>query len=426
VKQNAKIVLAIAIAIHILFIVSLVHPSHFLSPLFAEGAHNIGNGPATDFFAFYQAGRYVIEGKNIYQDPMKDPDRVVPYAYFYRYLPFVAYTIGVASNAVSPWAAYWIWLAIVELLLLLAIRSTRRMVTDTSLFAYLAAMWLMFTPFYLEQFMGQLTFVMSVLIFAFALSYARGKMTSFDWSWTLSVVLKHLTLIYLPILIRIKRYRTIAIGVALLAATALPYYLLGPSSDVSRFARSNFDLSLYPLPGNYGVLALLMAVKMHLFPRASEIGFQIGPLKMSITRMLILGTMLAPVLVSLWITFRRKPFDFIESLGLWTMVYFFVFREVWEYHYVLLLPLFVLFYAKTRARVLWGIYALTAAPTLFVFLDIPGGNLIVDWSAFVLILNHVFKVIPLVWLFVWVARGHLRQHARRMEKIPESGLAVTL
>jgi len=338
VKQNAKIVLAIAIVVHIVFIVSLVHPSHFLSPLFVEGAHNIGDGPATDFFAFYQAGRYVIEGRDIYQDPMSDPDRVVPYAYFYRYLPFVAYTVGLASNVVSPWAAYWIWLLIVELLLLLAIRSTYRMVSDRSLFAYLAAMWLMFTPFYLEQFMGQLTFVMGVLIFWFALSYARGKMTAFDWSWTLSVLLKHLTLVYLPILIRIKRYRTVLLGVGLLLVTTLPYYLLTRSSDVGRFAQSNFDLSLYPLPGNYGVLSLLMAFKMHFFPRASEIGFNIGPLRMSITRMLILGTMVTPVLVSLWVTFKRKPFDFIESLGLWTMVYFFVFREVWEYHYVLLMP----------------------------------------------------------------------------------------
>ena len=101
---------------HAVFLVSLVHPDHFLNPLFPEGVHTIatiyeggeavgsleGRGLGADFFAFYQAGTYVLNGDDIYRRPMDDPDRVVPYGYFYRYLPFVAYTLGVASNAVSP------------------------------------------------------------------------------------------------------------------------------------------------------------------------------------------------------------------------------------------------------------------------------------------------------------------------------------
>ncbi len=424
-KTSSRILLAVAVAVHILFIISLVHPSHFLNPLFPEGVHNIGDGPAADYFAFYQAGRYVLDGDDIYRRPMEDPDRVVPYAYFYRYLPFVAYTIGVASNAVGPWPAYWIWVVIVELFLAAAIWATRKMVTDLDLFARLATMWLLFTPFYIEQYMGQLNFVMGVLVFAAALSYARGRMRAFDTWWILSVLIKHLTILYVPILFRLKRYRTIAIAVLLLVLTTLPYFLMR-TSGVGHLKHDNFNLSLYPFPGNFGVLALVMVLKMHLFPRASEIATHIGPLKLSITRFLVLGTMLVPTLVSLWITFKRKPFDFIESLALWTMVYFFVFREVWEYHYVLLQPLFVLFYAKTRARVLWVIFALAAAPTLFVLYDVPMDDPEIYWSAFEHILNHTFKVVPLVWLFVWVAAGYYRRHARRMESVPDNGLAITL
>ena len=93
---------------------------------------------------------------------------------------------------------------------------------------------------------------------------------------------------------------------------------------------------------------------------------------------------------------------------MWTMVYFFVFREVWEYHYVLLLPFLVLYYARTRSRTLWVVYALAALPTAFVLYDVPGDNPEASWGAFPNILNHAFKVVPLVWLFVWTALGRSR------------------
>ena len=424
-RRSARILLIVGVTIQVVFLASLVHHSHFLNPLFVEGVHNIGEGQGSDFFAFYQAGRYVLEGRDIYQRPMEDDQRVVPYGYFYRYLPFVAYTIGVAVNIVPPWPAYWIWITLIEGVLIACIWATRRFVGDRTLFGYLAAMWLMFTPFYIEQYMGQLTFVMSALVFALVLAHARGRMRSFDVFWILSVLIKHLTVLFVPILIRMKRFRTLAITVALLAATTLPYLLLRPAG-VEYFAHDNFSLKLDPLAGNLGVMALFMTLKQHFFPGASRFFGSFGPIAISWTRLMILAVAAVPTLSGLWITLRRRPFDFLESVGLWSMVYFFVFREVWEYHYVILLPLLVLFYARTRARVLWVIYGLLAAPTLFVLYDVPGPHPEVHWSAFVHVLNHSFKVMPLVWLFVWVAAGFLRRHSKKMETVPDTGLAVTL
>jgi len=423
VSRTARTVLICAVVVHALFLGSLVHPSHFLNPLFPEGTHNLGQG--SDFFAFYQAGRYVLEGRDIYQRPMDDAARVVPYGYFYRYLPLFAATVGVALNAIPPWVAYWLWVAFMEAVLLACLVATRRMVLDDGLFALLASMWLFYTPFYMEQYMGQLTFPMAALVFLMALGYARGRLGTFDWSWIASVLLKHLTILYVPILLKLKRYRAIAIATGLLALATVPYIALRPAG-VGAFRHDNFDLSLYPYPGNFGVLALLMVLKARLFPIASEIGLFVGPLRLTITRALVLATMAVPTLASLWITFRRKPFDFLESLGLWTMLYFFVFREVWEYHYVLLLPLFVLYYARTRAPILWVIYALAAAPTLFVLYDVPVASPEVEWTAVEHILNHAFKVVPLVWLFVWTAGGRLRSHSKRRERRTGSGLAVVL
>lgn len=424
-RRSGRTLLIVALAVHALFIASLVEPGHFLNPLFPEGTHNLEEGQGSDFFAFYQAGRYVLDGKDIYTRPMDDPERVVPYGYFYRYLPFTAFTLGVAANALPPWPAYWIWIVIVELILGLTIVATRRLVDDPTLFGYLAAMWLMFTPFYIEQYMGQLTFVMSALIFAFAMARARGNLAAFDWSWILSVLVKHVTILYVPIFARTRRLKPVFIAALLLAATTVPYYLLR-ATDTGQFGHDNFDLSLYPYPGNFGALALVMVIKDRLLPAASGPLFHIGPLMMSATRLAVLAVMAVPTLWALWITFRRRAFDFVESLALWTAVYFFVFREVWEYHYVLLLPVVVLLYAKTRARVLWWIYGLLAAPTLFVLYDAPGPSPEASWSTFEHVLNHSFKVVPLVWLFVWVGLGCYRRHLKRAESTMDGGLIAAL
>jgi hypothetical protein len=423
-KTSARIVLLVAIAVHVLFLASLIDPNHFLNPLFPEGMHNLGEGQGSDFYAFYQAGRYVLDGENIYTRPMDDPDRVVPYAYFYRYLPFVAYTIGVAANAVPPRVAYWIWVVMVELVLLLCIRGTRSIVKDPTLFGYLTAMWLMYTPFYMEQYMGQLTFVMAAMSFAFVVLHLRGRTLAADGWWWASVVIKHLTVLYVPILVRLKKYRTVAIAVLLLLVTTVPYFLLR-RHGTGDFTHDNFSINLHPYASNMGALAFFMVLKERFFPMASQAFAHLGPVKLSVTRVGAALVMGVPVLVSLWATFRRRPFDLLESFALWTMVYFFFFREVWEYHYVLLIPVFVLLYARTRARVLWFIYALAAAPTLFVFYDVPGGDVReawLAWSAFEHVVNHAWKLVPLVWLFVWVAAGYQRRHAKLMESRMDTGV----
>jgi hypothetical protein len=426
VSTAAKTLLIVAVAVQATFVASLVEPGHFLNPLFVEGVHNLEEGQGSDFYAFYQAGRYVLDGQNIYTRPMDDPNRVVPYAYFYRYLPFVAYTVGVAANAVSPRTAYWIWVALTELVLLLCVWGTRRIVRDDGLFAVLAAMWLMYTPFYIEQYMGQLNFMMAAMSFAFAVAFLKGRLAVADGWWWASVVVKHLTVLYVPILLRVRRYRTILMAVLLLVVTTLPYLLLR-GHGVGHFAHDNFDLSLDPLPGNLGAVALFMVLKMHFFPQASAIFAQLGPVGLSATRLGVAAVMLVPTAIAAWITFFRRPFDFLESFGLWTLVYFFVFREVWEYHYVLLLPVFVLFYARTRARVLWVIYALAAAPTLFILYDVPGAkNPAAFWTTSEHVLNHGFKLIPVVWLFVWTAAGYFRRHSERRQLRADTGLALEL
>ena len=136
--------------------------------------------------------------------------------------------------------------------------------------------------------------------------------------------------------------------------------------------------------------------------------------------------MFVPDAVCLWATFRRRPFDFLESLSRsGRLVYFFVFREVWEYHYVLLLPLFVLLYARTRARVLWVIYALAAAPTLFILYDVPGADAhrtVAAWTAFEHVLNHALQDRAGRLALRLGGAGYLRKHAKLAESRMDTGV----
>jgi hypothetical protein len=422
--SRGRSLLVAGVVVHLVFVASLVAPSHFLNPLFIEGTHNLMEGQGSDFYAFYQAGRYVLDGEDIYQRPMDDPDRVVPYAYFYRYLPFVAYTLGVALNALPPRASYWLWVAVVEGVLVLCVLAARRMAKDDDLGDRLAAMWLLFSPFYIEQYMGQLTFVMAALIFAFALSYSRGRTARAEWAWIASVLVKHLTVLYVPILIRLRRFRPVVVAAALLVVTTVPYFALR-DAGVGQFSHDNFDLSLTPMPGNLGLVSLVMTLKERFFPGASVPFATVQGIGLSVTRLIVLATMATPLLVSLWVTFRRRPVDLVELVALWTMTYFLVFREVWEYHYVLMIPVLVLLYARTRARFVAVVFTLLAIPTAFVFYDVPGQNLLLHWSTFEHVLNHSFKILPVVALFVWVALGAARRHARLVEARPDTGLAIT-
>ena len=48
-------------------------PGHFLNPFFLEGMHNLGEGQGSDFYAFYQAGRYVLDGETSTGAPWTTP-----------------------------------------------------------------------------------------------------------------------------------------------------------------------------------------------------------------------------------------------------------------------------------------------------------------------------------------------------------------
>ena len=62
----------------------------------------------------------------------------------------------------------------------------------------------------------------------------------------------------------------------------------------------------------------------------------------------------------------------------------------------------------------------------FVFYDLPVESPQAQWTAFEHVLNHGVKIVPLVWLFVWVGAGYFRRHVKLAESRMEAGLDLAL
>jgi len=417
-KAFAIIVFVIAILFHMTMLASLKY--HFLNPLYATATH--AEGQAGDFFGIYQAGVYALEDKDIYTDPLLDEDSIVPYGYFYRYLPFVAFTFSAALSQVPPWEAYWLWVFITELLLILCIILTKRLAGSVTTFLVAAAFWLGFSPYYIELYMGQFTFVTSALAFVSMYFLLRYRPLFSGLSWIGSILIKHFTILLIPMFLGMRRTKTILLGLIALAATSVPYFYF-KGVDPGSFLHTNFQPHLDIFHGNYGVLAFVMVLKNWLIRDPSYVVFQISGFEFTVTRVLILGVMAISTLLAIQTTFGRKRFDPVEAFALWTILFFFVYKEVWEYHFVALIPVMVLLYIATHNRFVLLSYLWLAIPTPVYFYDIPtAANPDLIWPVSTQIIHHGFKVVPLVLLFLWIVGGNA---ARPQEAKPRQAVKTT-
>ena len=105
---------------------------------------------------------------------------------------------------------------------------------------------------------------------------------------------------------------------------------------------------------------------------------------------------------------------------LWLTSYFLVGPDVYEHHWVLLLPVFARAWLLRPSGVLAGLYVWLALPTVFVLVDLPGlprqvyfevENLWWETGHHARIfLYHAWKIVPTVGLFVWLV-GRLEKPA---------------
>lgn len=416
-SRRTTILLVVAICIHIVFLLSLHY--QFLNPLFYITTHAKGQGGP--FFGIYQAGVNLNNGESIYanQNYKAPKEIVVPYYHFYRYLPFTSYISSLASRVLRPWPAYWAWVLINEILLVVCIILTVRLKrVYGSLAIAVSAFWFLYSPLYIELYMGQFCFTMAFFIFLILHPYLKDRVyregasysRESSVSWVLSIMLKSFTAIYTLTFLRIGKKKLVLAGIGAAVVTSIPYFVLHPE-DLRWF----FLLNFRPLPshvtgGCFGFNGFLRETFNHILPFLKTDLVQIGFFDVAPRNLPLLFSLAAIVIVTLLITIRQKQIDPVANITLWTLTFFLVFKDIWEYHYVMLIPLFIAYYLRTRSKILLVLFVLLAMPTPFCLYDVPtSDNPQTFWSAPLCIVHHSFKALPTFLFYLWVIDREIRK-----------------
>lgn len=354
-----------------------------------------------DFFALYQAGHNLLTGRSVYQSDNDKIDVVVPLYTPYRYLPLPACTIGVLVNAVPPKLAFWLWVGLVEMVLLVCARASWRLGAGSGHGAAMAAMWLCFTPYYLEIYLGQFSLVQASLVFAMMLAALRRELRwRSDLAWVVSLLWKQNTALFIPLYLRLKRRRALLWGSLAIMATSVPYFALHPAALAAFLGNLRGGPPSHHL-GNLGVRQWLFSLVSALSPGLSSAD-HVWLQRVWVVAVLAIG---------LWVTFTDRRIDPLLHLCMWTTIFFLAYHDVWEHHYVMLLPVYVLLYHSTHAAWVLVLYLLTAVWTPYVLVDpqgIAASNAALRWTPLepriLDVCYHASKALPTLVLWGYLVR----------------------
>lgn len=408
-----------------------------------------------DFFSIYEAGHRALENRSVYAessgasvvaaaspceayraaasagDPeafqrllsctfasppgsQETPDApVTPYHAWYRYLPFTAYTVALPWNALSPWDAYWGWVALNELLLVINAYLTWRVAGRGTWGVLAAAAWFVFTPFYVEMYMGQFSFLMATALLWTGIGLARGRERIAGPSWVASLLLKSNSGVLSPQFLRLRWHWSLGAAVVLVGLN-LVYFAFRPE-DFEWFYKSNISsvledpgsrIAAYN-PGDLGAVAFLRNTFLTTDAEATN------------SPVVYQGTFAAVVLaLSLAATFLARTHDGLGVFAIWISAFFLTYA-IWEHHYVMYLPVLALLVALRPAARPWALFAfvLVALPTPYWLLENiwntgPLPRTLIShqdvWPAWGVILYHASKPLPVLVLWAYLVASELR------------------
>lgn len=243
--------------------------------------------------------------------------------------------------------------------------------------------------------------------------------------WLLSVLLKSFTALYTLTLFRIGKKKLAITGIAAVILTSVPYFLKQPQ-DLRWFLHLNFQpIPSYSVGGCLGFCSLLRDMSDRLLSSVSARGISLSFFDVSL-RNIPLAIILAGIFITTFLlTIRKRAIDPLNNITLWTLTFFLIFKDIWEYHYVMLIPLFVGFYLQTRSKYLLVLFILVAVPTPFFLYNHPASAHPQQyWSTPLSLLHHSFKSVPTLLFYLWVVRRELREVGGRSPapRIRQDGL----
>lgn len=368
--------------------------------LFNDAAHRVG--PATDFDAYYTAGTQWLAGNGAYGHGP---------GFGFRYHPLFAAAFGITLCKLAPPVAFGVWVAIHELAFLGTLAFAARLARSRNELLVTAALLVAFTPYYLEAYMGNATFLAASLSMLALFRLWRGDRRGFVVLFCVAICVKPVALAFVPVVVAQGAWRAAALCLGITALAALPFFVADPAGW-EQFLRVNFEA--IPAPGwvlhggNQGLHGLLLAVCCHADGIASgelsSFAQLPGP-----CRLALLALPVVLIVTSGVLTWRLRH-DVGACVFLWAATCLLGYKDVWEHSYSLLPFALVWLHAggSVPRHVLLGCTILLAMPTLFWTYDValPPGPFDPQhhWSVGVSLLHHATRPLPLLALYVAVAR----------------------
>ena len=385
--------LVAGLLIHAFFLAAL--GTDLLRPFFNDASHT---RRGFDFGVFYLAGQALAEGRDIYS---------VSGAFGFRYLPAFALVASLFAQF-QPFTAYLLHLCCTELFLAANLYLTWRWVEEPRRGLALF-MWLAFSPYFLELYMGQVSFWAASLLFWLIVGLHSDPRWATGLCWAVALLVKPNALILAPALLRLRTWRVLVLGLLAGLLTSLPYFLLHPDSTAAFFAANIYGAPVQGAlthAGNLGLQGGLVSVVAQLAERPLAELTTLADLPLA-GRTVIYCSQVAILVAALVATYRGR--DALPLLALWMCTFFLVYKDVWEHHYVFLQPVLVALYAHSGSPKFLWIFALIALPTPFFFFDLePGVYGPIDpertWGPVTSIAYRSTKLIPLGCLWYGLCR----------------------
>jgi len=249
-----------------------------------------------------------------------------------------------------------------------------------------------------------------------------GEVVWFDRLYLASVLWKINTIVFAPALIRLRRFRLLAVTTLVVVLTTIPYFIIFPAHArdfwVNNFGNTVAGHELGNLGFRQFVFELLAA-------------FNVSPSVQRLAQLAVVGVV---GLSSLLFTFYspkwrlvtrhwKLAFEILDFrfsvlspqpsawLSLWLTAFFLVSPQIWEHHSVMLLPVLIVAYWQKPHWLIFIIWLLLALPTPFGFIGLQSAIAADhDLRAFPLhpawqpLLQHASKAVPTLVLwgyFCW-------------------------
>jgi hypothetical protein len=389
--------------VHVLLVVWM--HSRVLDSLFNDASHRLG--PGTDFAAYLVAGKAWLADHGVYGHGP---------GFGFRYHPLFAIGIGVTLASLPFRLAMVTWTVFNEAMLLCTLLLLRRRIEDPKRAIGVTLLVLFFSPYLLEIYMGNASFVASALIlFAFD-GLDRGRRWRPTALMLVSLLIKPVGLVFVPLMLVRQMWRETGALLAAFVLSALPYFLAHPSDLASVLS---INVNAIPAPGwvvhcgNQGLHGLITDVSARL---AGIHPARLASFEQLPTAVRLLLTLLPLALAALALRATLRPGVRSRTglaLLLWSCVYLLGYKDVWEHSYSFVLPILGYVWARDfdilPRRLLLVASIGLALPTAFAFYDVPlppGPNDPERHLAFATsVLHHATKPLWLILTFIAALRA---------------------